>query len=72
MFQFEVNVRAGVVLGIIGVGGLGDAFHTSLGNFNETSLPRAGTFLLAMVLLTVVVDRVSRTVSGTMFSFPRE
>ncbi len=60
-FQFEVNVRAGIVLGIIGVGGLGNAFHTSIVNFtNPDALPRAGTFLLAMVLLTVAIDRTSR------------
>jgi phosphonate transport system permease protein len=56
-FQFESNVRAGLVLGIIGVGGLGDAFHTS---FTFWSLHRASTFLLMMILLTVIIDRTSR------------
>lgn len=55
--QFESNVRAGLVLGIVGIGGLGDAFHTSFSHWN---LPRAGTFLLAMVLLTTIIDRLSR------------
>lgn len=56
-FQFESNVRAGLVLGIIGVGGLGDAFHTS---FTHWSLHRASTFLIMMILLTVIIDRTSR------------
>ncbi len=56
-FQFESNVRAGVTLGIIGVGGLGDSFDWS---FKYWSLERASTFLLAMVLLTTIIDRVSR------------
>ena len=56
-FQFEVNVRMGVVLGMVGAGGLGDAFQTNL-LFRENH--RAGTFLWAMVLLTVGIDRLSR------------
>lgn len=57
LFQLEVNVRMGVVFGILGLGGLGDRFHSSLSRWN---LPRAGTFLLAMVLLTVLIDRLTR------------
>lgn len=58
LFQLEINVRMGVVFGILGLGGLGDRFHSSLSRWN---LPRAGTFLLAMVLLTVLIDRLART-----------
>jgi phosphonate transport system permease protein len=57
-FQFESNVRAGVVVGMIGVGGLGDMFHSSYSYF---AWNRAGTFALAMVLLTVLIDRTSRS-----------
>ena len=57
LFQLEVNVRMGVVFGIVGLGGLGDRFHSSLSRWN---LPRAGTFLVAMVLLTAVIDRLAR------------
>ncbi len=56
-FQLEVNVRAGVVLGIVGAGGLGDRFHTSISFW---SLERASTFALAMVLLTLLLDRGAR------------
>jgi phosphonate transport system permease protein len=56
-FQLESNVRTGVLLGILGLGGLGDRFHTA---FIEGSMPLAGTYLAAMVLLTVVLDRLSR------------
>ncbi len=55
--QFEANVRAGVVVGIIGIGGLGERFHTSVQNFN---LERASVFLIAMVLMTTIFDRLSR------------
>lgn len=56
-FQFEVNVRIGVVLGWVGAGGLGEAFDNHR-QWHE--LHKAGTFLWAMVLLTVVIDRISR------------
>jgi phosphonate transport system permease protein len=61
-FQFESNVRAGLVLGIIGVGGLGDAFHSSLTHWN---LHRASTFLLVMVVLATLIDRSSRALDLT-------
>jgi phosphonate transport system permease protein len=57
VFQFEVNMRMGIVLGMVGAGGLGDAFKTNLGYFR---LERACTFLWAMIFLTVLTDRVSR------------
>ncbi len=57
LFQLEVNVRMGLVLGVLGLGGLGDSFHSSV---TYWSLHRASTFLLAMVLLTILIDRLSR------------
>ncbi len=56
-FQFEVNVRIGVVLGMVGAGGLGDKFQS---NLLWRDNHRAGTYLLAMVLITVAIDRLSR------------
>lgn len=56
-FQFESNVRAAVVLGLIGVGGLGFQFNF---NFEWFRFERAGTYLIVMVLLTVIIDRSSR------------
>ncbi|MCA8912484.1 MAG: ABC transporter permease subunit [Planctomycetes bacterium] len=56
-FQFESNVRMGIVLGIVGVGGLGFFFTF---NFEWFRFEKAGTYLLVMILLTVVIDRISR------------
>jgi phosphonate transport system permease protein len=58
-FQFEVNMRMGIVLGMIGAGGLGEAFDGNL-RYGADRLPRACTFLWAMVVLTVLIDRLSR------------
>ena len=56
-FQFESNMRAAVVLGLIGVGGLGFQFSF---NFEWFRFERAGTYLVMIVLLTVAIDRGSR------------
>jgi phosphonate transport system permease protein len=56
-FQFEVNVRIGIALGLVGAGGLGDRFDSNL-KFSEYSV--ASTYLWAMILLTVLIDRTSR------------
>jgi phosphonate transport system permease protein len=57
LFQFESNVRAGVVLGIIGSVGLGFEFTRKFEHFH---FREASVDLLAMVLLTVLIDRGSR------------
>ncbi len=55
--QFEANVRTGVVLGFVGAGGLGLQFQWNLGMFR---LDRAAAYLIVMILLAVVLDRISR------------
>lgn len=56
-FQFESNVRVGVVLGMIGVGGLGFFFNF---NFEWFRYEKAGTQLIMIIALTVIIDRLSR------------
>jgi phosphonate transport system permease protein len=56
-FQFEVNMRIGIALGIVGVGGLGLSFRNHL-EFRQHE--EAAAFLWGMILLTIAVDRLSR------------
>ncbi|MCC6672893.1 MAG: ABC transporter permease subunit [Planctomycetes bacterium] len=56
-FQFESNVRSGIVLGIVGVQGLGFLFTAT---FEWFRMDQAGTYLLVMVLLSLGLDRLSR------------
>lgn len=56
-FQFESNVRSAVVMGIVGAGGLGFYFTF---NFEWFRFERAGTYLLMIIALTIVIDRISR------------
>ena len=56
-FQFEVNMRIGIALGIVGAGGLGLSFRNHL-EFRQHE--EAAAFLWGMILLTIAVDRLSR------------
>lgn len=57
-FQLEANLRASVVLGMVGAaGGLGFLMHSEFQNFR---MARASTFLIVMVLWAVALDRLSR------------
>jgi len=56
-FQFESNVRTGIVLGIVGVGGLGFFFTFQFEMFKHE---KASTYLIVMIGLTVLIDRISR------------
>jgi phosphonate transport system permease protein len=56
-FQFEVNVRTGVALGLVGAGGLGHLFDI---NLDWRRFAAASSYLWAMVLLTALIDRCSR------------
>jgi len=55
--QTESNLRAGLIVGIVGAGGLGDAFHDSITFWR---LGDASMQAMMMIALTVAVDRVSR------------
>ncbi len=55
--QTESNLRAGLIVGIVGAGGLGDAFHDSITFWR---LGDASMQALMMIALTVVVDRAAR------------
>jgi phosphonate transport system permease protein len=56
-FQFEVNMRIGIALGMVGAGGLGLFFKN---NLEWRQHADAAAFLWGMIVLTVLVDRLSR------------
>lgn len=55
--QAEANLRAAFTLGILGAGGLGEAFH---GAISYWQLERASTLAIAMLVLFVGLDRLGR------------
>jgi phosphonate transport system permease protein len=56
-FQLESNVRTAIVLGAVGVGGLGHFFQL---NFAFFKYREASTYLIVIVVLSLVLDRLSR------------
>lgn len=56
LYRFEINVRSSAVLGLIGVGGIGDML-TSYTQYREWST--VGVLLLVVVVVTMALDAVS-------------
>jgi phosphonate transport system permease protein len=56
LYRFEINVRASAVLGLIGVGGIGDML-TSYTQYREWST--VGVLLLVVIVVTVAIDAAS-------------
>lgn len=56
LYRFEINVRASAVLGLIGVGGIGDML-TSYTQYREWST--VGMLLLVVIVVTMSIDAVS-------------
>jgi phosphonate transport system permease protein len=59
LYRFEVNIRAGAVLGVVGAGGIGFLLDQTIkfGRF-----PQAGTAILVVIAATILVDVISGTV----------
>lgn len=56
LYRFEINVRSSAVLGLIGVGGIGDML-TSYTQYREWST--VGMLLIVVVIVTVSIDALS-------------
>lgn len=59
LYRFEVNIRAGAILGMLGLGGIGFLFDQL---FNGREWARAGIALLVTVVVTIIVDQLSAAV----------
>ena len=67
LYRFEVNIRAGAILGAVGAGGIGSLL-TNL--FNVREWDRIGIALTVIVLITVVVDSISGSVRHRIIAGP--
>ena len=59
LYRFEINIRAGAVLGVVGAGGIGFLLDQTIkfGRF-----PQAGMAIIVVVVATILVDAISGTV----------
>jgi phosphonate transport system permease protein len=56
LYRFEINVRSSAVLGLIGVGGIGDML-TSYTQYREWST--VGMLLIVVIVVTMTIDAIS-------------
>ncbi|HEU4541265.1 MAG TPA: phosphonate ABC transporter, permease protein PhnE [Jiangellaceae bacterium] len=56
LYVFELNIRASVVIGIVGGGGIGQVLRVQLNQFNFDNI---GALIAALFVLVFAVDRVS-------------
>lgn len=59
LYRFEINIRAGAVLGVVGAGGIGSILSRS---FQQREWDRIGITLLVIILVTIIVDNLSAQV----------
>jgi phosphonate transport system permease protein len=65
LYRFEVNVRAGAVLGLIGAGGVGQML---LENIRFRRWEVIGMLLIVVVMVTILIDLASGAVRGKIIN----
>jgi len=56
LYLFEFNVRASMVLGVVGAGGIGQELKNSM---DLLDFPRLATILIVMLVVVTVIDQIS-------------
>jgi phosphonate transport system permease protein len=56
LYRFEINIRAGAVLGVVGAGGIGFLLDQTM-KFHRYA--EAGTTILVVIVVTILVDTIS-------------
>ncbi len=67
LYRFEINIRVSSVLGVLGIGGIGQILNDSL-RFKEWGL--AGMALIVVVVTTILIDTVSGAVRRRILAGP--
>ena len=65
LYRWEMNIRMAAILGFVGAGGLGQLLYVAMSLMNYE---QACTVIMAMLLLSVVVDQASARLRGFMRS----
>lgn len=63
LYQWECNIRSSAIIGFVGAGGIGQALGISMRLFRYQEL---ATLMIALLLLVVAVDQISRFLRGRM------
>ncbi len=59
LYRFEINIRAGAVLGVVGAGGIGFLLQQTIA---FSRWPLAGTAIIVVIIVTIIVDTISGTI----------
>ena len=63
LYRWEMNIRMAAILGFVGAGGLGQLLYFELSLFRQ---PQACSVILAMLVLTILVDAASGLIRWRM------
>ncbi|TXG93614.1 MAG: phosphonate ABC transporter, permease protein PhnE [Rhodocyclaceae bacterium] len=63
LYRWEMNIRMAAILGFVGAGGLGQLLYVELSLFHHA---QASTVIIAMLLLSIVVDQASARLRRSM------
>ena len=67
LYRFEINIRAGAILGVVSAGGIGSLLSQV---FGRRLWERAGILLLVIILVTIAVDLVSARLRKRIIAGP--
>jgi phosphonate transport system permease protein len=67
LYRFEINIRAGAILGVVAAGGIGSLLSSVLG---RRLWERAGIMLMVIILVTIAVDLISARIRKRIIAGP--
>jgi phosphonate transport system permease protein len=67
LYRFEINIRAGAILGVVAAGGIGSLLSSVLG---RRLWERAGIMLAVIILVTIAVDLISARIRKRIIAGP--
>ena len=68
LYRFEINIRAGAILGALGAGGIGSILSQL---FTRRDWERIGITLVVIIVVTVIVDQISARVRHRIIAGPK-
>jgi phosphonate transport system permease protein len=67
LYRFEINIRAGAILGVVAAGGIGSLLSSVL---TRRIWDRAGIMLAVIILVTIAVDMISASIRKRIIAGP--
>jgi phosphonate transport system permease protein len=67
LYRFEINIRAGAILGVVAAGGIGSLLSSVL---TRRLWDRAGIMLAVIILVTIAVDMISARIRKRIIAGP--